>query len=116
MRSRLDPHDIHGREWEVFEVTPEYRRSRLWIDEMSYVQRTEYLAEDRLVESNRQAFDDSLGKRFGDGRIVARIPLNVLYGSKSEIAAKLRQGDRDHLKWFLNRGEARPWRRFRGKL
>jgi hypothetical protein len=100
----------------VFEVTPEYRRSRLWIDDKSYIQRTEYLAEETLVESNRRAFDESQGKRFGDGRIVARIPLNVLFGSGSEIAARLKEGDRDHLKWFLNRDEARPWRRFRGRL
>jgi hypothetical protein len=115
MPSRREPRDGDG-SWEVFEVTPEYRRSRLWIDDKSYVQRTEYLAEAALIESNRQAFDESEGKRFGDGRIVARIPLNVLYGSTSEIAAKLKQGDQDHLKWFLNRDEGRPWRRFRGRL
>jgi hypothetical protein len=115
MPFRPEPSDASG-SWEVFEVTPEYRRSRLWIDDRSYIQRTEYLAEETLVESNARAFDQSQGKRFGDGRIVARIPLNVLYGSKSEIAVKLKQRDLDHLRWFLNRDEARPWRRFRGRL
>ena len=101
--SPLDPRDIHGGDWEVFEVTPEYRRSRLWLDDTRYIQRTEYLAEDTLIESNRQSFDESQGKRFGDGKIVARIPLNILYGSKSEVAKKLKEGDSDHLRWFLNR-------------
>jgi hypothetical protein len=103
-------------DWEVFEVTPEYRRSRLWIDDKSYIQKTEYLAEDLLIESNREAFNDSQGKRFGDGKIVGRIPMNILYGSNSEVAKKLKEGDSDHLKWWLNGEAGRPWRRFRGRL
>jgi hypothetical protein len=102
--------------WEVFEVTPGFRRSRLWLDDTQYIVRTEYLAEDTLIESNRQSFDESQGKRFGDGKVVARIPLNVLYAPKSEVAKKLKEGDSEHLKWWLNRDEGRPWRRFRGNL
>lgn len=110
------PNVRDGGDWEVFEVTPEYRRSRLWIDDGQYIQRTEFLAEETLVEDNRRLFNESETKRFGDGKIVARIPLNVLYGSEHEIAKKLKEGDHDHLKWFLNRDEARPWRTFRGKI
>ena len=111
-----DPRDIHGGDWEVFEVTPHYRRSRLWISDDQYIMRTEFLADEELVEQNRQAFNDSHGKRFGDGKIVARVPLNMLYGSKTEIAKKLREGDSDHLRWWLNRDDAKPFRTFRGRL
>ena len=115
MNSRIDPRDIHDGDWEVFEVTPEYRRSRLWLDDTKYIMRTEYLADEALQEQNRQAFDASLGKRFNDDYTnVASVPLNVLYDPKHQIAEKLREGDQDHLKWWLKRDEARPFKRFRG--
>lgn len=114
--SPVDPRDIHGGDWELFEQTPDFRRYRLWIDDKTYIQKTEFLADEALVEQNRQSFDASQGKRFGDGQIVGRIPLNILYGSKSEVAAKLKEGDRDHLKWWLNSEQGRPWRSFRGRL
>lgn len=112
---RPDPGDIHGDAWEVYEVTPDYRRSRLWLDDTrtSCIIRTEHLADEALAESNRQQFNDSHGKRFGDGKIVARVPLNKFY---AELAAKIREGDKDHAKWWLNSDEARPFRTFRGRL
>lgn len=116
MNSPLDPRDIHGRDWEVFEVTPEYRRSRLWLDDKSYIVRTEYLGEEELIALNQQELAESEGKRFGDGKVVARVPLNMLFGNETEIAAKLREGDRDHLRWWLNSEKARPFRTFRGRV
>jgi hypothetical protein len=47
---------------------------------------------------------------------VARVPLNVFYGSESEITKKLKEGDHDHLKWWLNSDQAKPWRNFRGRV
>ena len=113
MNARPDPRDIHGGDWEVYEVTPHYRRSRLWIGEGSFIVRTEYLADEALAESNRQQFDDSQGKRFGDGRVIARVPLNKFF---AELSGKIRQGDKDHAKWWLNSDEARPFRTFRGRI
>lgn len=108
--------DIVGGDWEVFEITPSFRKSRLWISDDQYIVRTEYLADEQLIEDNQQAFNDSHGKRWGDGKIVARVPLNVLYGQNSEISKKLREGDQDHLKWWLDREDARPYRRFKGQI
>lgn len=112
---RIDPASLRGGgNWEVFETGPHFRRSRLWLDETRYVVRTEYLGEDTLLEANARAFDASSGQRFGEGRVVARIPLNRFY--QSELADKAKEGDRDYLKWFLNRDEARPYRTFRGRI
>lgn len=114
----IDAASIHSDAWEVYEVTPDYRRSRIWLDleRTKCIVRTEHLASDDLIAANQQSLHDSQGQRFGDGKVVASVPLNVLYDPKNQIAAKLKEGDKDHLRWFLDREEARPWRTFRGRL
>lgn len=77
------------------------------------VQRTVNLYETELLEQNRRKLADSEGKRFGDGRVVASIPMNLFY---RDFAARLKEGDRDFTKWWLNRDENRPWRTFRGTV
>jgi hypothetical protein len=102
--------------WELYEVTPGYRRWIAPIDDTRYVMKTEFLEDDSFIQENQRDLHDSQGKSFGDGKIVARIPLNVLYSSQSQIMEKLREGDKDHMKWFLNSESARPFRCFRGKV
>ncbi len=106
-------HKLH---WELLEVTPDFRRWIAHIDGSgkNYAIKTEYLGDERLLAENKQKYDDSFGQRFGDGQVVGSIPLNVLYSSKHQIMEKLREGDRDHLPWWLNRAENRPYRTFRG--
>lgn len=88
------------------------RRYRLpFGEDGSFLIRTEYLADETLQEENRQRFNDSQTQRFGEGRVVARIPMNVLF---KEFAG--RWTDHDFTKWFLNRDENRPFRTFRGKV
>ena len=112
----VDPSKINGGDWEVFETTPEYRRSRLWISETQYIQKTEYLANDELLAWNKQQYDDSHGRRWGDGKIAAHIPLNVFYSPEHQLAEKLKEGDRDHAKWWLNSEKGRPFRSFKGTV
>jgi hypothetical protein len=115
--SSIDPSTIRG-EWEVFEITPDYRRSRIWLDpeRTKCVVRTEHLASDDLIAANQQSLHESQGQRFGDGKIVGRIPMNMLYSPKYQIAAKLKEGDKDHIKWILNSEDFRPFRTFRGRI
>lgn len=114
MPSRLDPSQIRdGGEWEVYEITDTYRRSRLWLDDQQYIIRTEYLADEELLEDNRQLYNDSDGKRWGDGKVVARIPLNKFY---ADLAGKIREGDKDHLKWWLDQSDNRMFRTFKGRI
>lgn len=103
--------------WTPFEVTDDYVRSFTMIDlggNPVRAERTQYLADELLQKANTQEYNDSHGKRWGDGKVVARVPLNVMYGS--EMIAKIREGDRDHLSWWLNKEENRPFRTFRGKV
>lgn len=100
-------------DWILHSVAPGKRVWRLELEPGKFILKTEFLEEDALIDQNRALFDDSHGQRFGDGRVVARVPLNKFY---SDLAGKIREGDSEHLKWWLNRDETRPWRTFRGKF
>lgn len=102
--------------WTLVEAEPHFRRYACKIDDTRTVFKTEYLGNDELIKQNQDDLFDSQTKRFGDGRVVARIPLNVLYDPKTQIIEKLQQGDKDHVKWFLNRPENKMWRSFRGNI
>ena len=56
----------------------------------------------------------SSDKRFGDGRIVGRLPLNWLY--QPENLTRLQDGDQDWLKWVLNNPDFKQFRTFRGRV
>ena len=89
-----------------------------WIDKENGVgfRKTENLVEEELLAQNRESLNDSYGKRFSNDAIgtkVASIPLNIFY---RDFAARLRDGDTDFIKNWLNREENRPYRTFRGKL
>lgn len=116
--SKIDPSRIPDDAWELIEITPAYKRYMCPVDDNgSYALKTEFVANDKLIADNQQHFNDSIGRRFGEeGKVVARIPLNVLYGSKSEINKKMVEGDWDHFKWWLNSEEAIPFRTWKARI
>lgn len=102
--------------WTLVEIEPHFRRYACQIDDTRTVYKTEFLGNDELIQSNQDELFESQTKRFGDMTKVASIPLNVLYDPKTQIMEKLKQGDKDHMKWWLNRGDNRMWRTFRGRI
>lgn len=120
---KIDPErvNISDDAWELVEVTEDFVRHRAPMERFAdgnvlYVYRTTPRGLTGLLEDNRRLLNDSDGQRFGDGKIVGRIPLNVLFDPKTQLAEKLREGDRDHLRWYLNRSENRLYRTFRGTV
>ena len=79
-------------------------------------ERTQYLADEMLQAANRQEYNDSEGRRWGDGKVVARVPLNVIFSGNHELAENIRNGDRDHMKHWLNSEAALPFRTWKGKV
>lgn len=83
------------------------------------IQRRMLIGDEDLQAINRHLYDTS--GRFSQremgaiGTPVANVPLSVLY-SDSEIARKIREGDREHLKWWLNSEAAKPFRTHKGKI
>lgn len=118
MTQSVDPKRIPDDAWELVEMTPSYKRYVCMIDDQgSFATKTEYLANDALIAANQERFDDSIGRRFGEGgQVVARIPMNVLYGSEHELNKKMVEGDWDHMRWWLNRDEAKPFRTWKAQI
>lgn len=117
MLSQADPSRIHDDQWEYEGRSSDGLRVHYihWVDRERgvYFRKTENLAEPALLEQNKQLLDESQTKRFGDGRVVARVPMNVFY---RDVASRLKDGDEDFMKWFLNHDQNRPYRTFRGKI
>ncbi len=117
MTSLPDPSRIPAHVWE-FEGTSHDGLRRTYtctIDGYTF-RKTENLVEEELLALNRAELDASHGKRFKDdpiGTKMASIPLNVFY---RDFAKRLKDGDTDFIKNWLNRDENRPYRTFRGKV
>lgn len=89
-----------------------------WIDKEKGLgfRKTENVTEEALLKFNKESLDMSHGQRFKDDAIgtrMASIPLNIFY---RDLAPRLKEGDSDYIKWFLNHEQNRPYRTFRGKV
>jgi hypothetical protein len=117
MPSLPDPSRIPDELWEFEGMSSDGLRRHYvyWIDrEKGHgFRKTENLVEDTLIAANKQQFDDSFGQRFGEEVKVASIPLNVFY---RDFAKRLKEGDEDFTKWWLNHPDNRPFRTFRGTV
>lgn len=120
MGSLPDPSRIPDHAWEFEKLSDDGLRRHYvhWIDKAKGLgfRKTENLVEEELLAQNRESLNDSQGKRFSDDAIgtkMASIPLNVFY---RDLAPRLKEGDADYVKWFLNHENNRPYRTFRGKI
>lgn len=129
MTPKLTAEDVRNCTWTVVEVGDGYRRS---IGRGTHpktgvpieVMQTEYLAEDELITLNAEERNVRDTRRWSSGMgsdkggnmpmvHVARTPINKFL---AELAPKLREGDRDHMKWWLERDENQPFRTKSGRL
>lgn len=84
----------------------------LELDDGNIVTCTQRLVEP-IIEDNKRALNDSAGQRWGDGKVVASIPLNVYF---DKLAPASRAGDDAYVKRWLNDIDNRDFRRFGGKV
>ena len=88
------------------------------------VLKKEYVADEALQTLNAEERNSRDAKPWSSGAgsekggnvpmvRVGRIPLSKLY---ADLAPKMREGDKDHLKWWLNRDENQPFRTRSGKV
>ena len=120
MSSLPDPSRIPDESWEFDGYSSDGLRRHYvyWVDKANGVgfRKTENLVEDALLKFNRESLDMSQSQRFSDeaiGTKMASIPLNIFY---RDLAPRLKEGDKDFVKYWLNRDDNRPYRTFRGKV
>ena len=99
--------------WELMEHDPKTGRM-VWMlrQDDKTIFRTDYPV-NAIIDENQRRFNASLNKRYGDGQVVASIPLNV-YNEK--LAEAQSQGDDDYISKFLNDRDNSKLRTFHGKL
>lgn len=116
MTSRSELDNLPESAWTPFEQTDDYIRSWATVEidgVRETVIRTQYLADDLLIKANAEEYKDSENKRWGDGRVVARMPLNKWF---AELRDSVKAGDQDHLNWWLDQEKNKPFRNFKGRM
>lgn len=117
MISLPDPARIPDHLWEFEGVSHDGLRRTYTVTIDGYTfRKTENLVENELLALNQAELNDSHGKRFSNDAIgtkMASIPLNIFY---RDFARRLKDGDTDFIKNWLNREENRPYRTFRGRV
>ncbi len=68
---------------------------------------------DPIVEDNKRAFNDSAGTRWGDGKVVSSVPLDIYF---RDLAPAAQNGDEKYIKRYLNDSDNRAWRKRGGVL
>lgn len=74
--------------------------------------RTDYRV-DNVLKDNHAARQDMAGQRWGEGKRVASIPLNLYYDKLAEAQA---QGDHKFVAKWLNDGDNAAFRTFEGRV
>jgi hypothetical protein len=120
MSSLPDPSRIPDDQWEFEGVSQDGLRRHYvcWVNREKGIgfRKTENLLEEQILASNQESLNASYGKRFRDDAIgtkVASIPLNIFY---RDFAKRLKDGDADFVKHWLNSEQNRPYRTFRGRV
>ena len=99
--------------WKLISYDPVARKKH-WImeDEKTVVSKVETEVEE-IIEDNKASFNDSEGKRWGDGKVVASIDLPTYY---QKIVPAKQAGDDAYIKRFLNDSDNRAYRTFKGTI
>jgi len=140
MSSPPDPSRIPDHLWEYEgESLDGLRRHYLCRVDGYVFRKTENLVEDQLLAENRASLNESYGNKFRDDAIgtkgvkeiksweIGNLVINrlrkidklsyLLFASVyRDFASRLRDGDTDFVKHWLNHDENRPYRTFRGKV
>ena len=107
-----DPHDYDR--WIPLAYDAEMKR-KLWFYETKEGKVTFHVQTDvtDIVEANKEAFNASENKRWGDGKVVASIPMGDYY---RKIVPAKQNGDDAYVKRWLNDPDNRAFRTFKGNI
>ena len=103
--------------WSLFDYDFETGRS-VWASRDSNgneVFRIDYPVEN-VIKANEESYADGLNQRWGEGRRVASIPLNVMYDEKLGLDEAFNVGDEKYINKWLNDGDNAAFRTFPGRV
>lgn len=106
---------LYSGEWQLLSDRPDIGQ-RKWImavDEHNLVVRTETYLPSLVAEANAEDFKASDGKRWGDGQVAARMPLDLWFRDLGEAT---RQGDLAYKRRYFNNSDNARWRTFKGTI
>jgi hypothetical protein len=66
-----------------------------------------------LLDANREELHENAGKRWNDGRVLARLPMDIYFRI---IAPARKAGDEAYVRKILNDGDYAKFRTFPGKI
>jgi hypothetical protein len=107
--------EVYDGEWQLLSDDPE-TGTRKWlmaIDENTMVVKTESYIPSLLAEENAKLLVANEGKKWGDGKVFARVPMHIKMG---ELAEPTQQGDEKWLRRWYNDPDNRAWRIFPGRV
>lgn len=107
-----DPFD--GKGTMVSDPTRFDMRCWVWTDENDTTHICHVYRVDPVLEANRERYNDSIGKKWGDGQVVASIPNAIYYHGDYAKAREAR--DDAWINRFLNDIDNQKLRTFRGRL
>ncbi len=107
---QLDP--ANPGEWVLIFDSPWSRYWEMELSDGAIVGRTEWKNTEALIADNQEALKSSDGMRWGDGRIVASVPMNEYFSTGYAEANK--QQDMKWINRFLN--DRPQYRRFKGDI
>jgi hypothetical protein len=105
---------MNNANWRLVDKTP--LKAVWWLDmgNGQYIQKTEYFTEELIADNRRQQVDN-LNEKFGDGKIVARVPMNIAFGN-SYFSDALKNKDENAMSKWLNDKDNEAFRTFGGKV
>lgn len=112
LEQELDPGN--SGDWVLVDDTPDFRRYELDTGDGHVIRRTEHKHTARLLERNRKLHNESTNQRFGDGKIVGSVPLNLFFSSG--LAEATKQKDKKFVQRFWNNSDHQKFRTFRGNV
>jgi hypothetical protein len=107
--------EVYDGEWQLLRDDP-VTGTRKWImaiDEDNFVVKTETYLHSIIAEDNAKMLAANEGKRWGDGQVFARVPLDI---KLRELKEPTEQEDHKWLSRWYNDPDNRQWRTFPGKV
>lgn len=109
---------FEGGDWKFLDRNPVTGITRYVLDlgNGTSVMRTEYPHTEELFRINGEKQISSLNTRWGDGQIVASIPMNVLFNPEMGLSEAVSEGDDDFVNKWLNDSDHSKFRTRGGRL